>query len=130
MKPPKPPKAVTLAIFTTMTIILWVFFSVYRQLTSPPEAPVPLEILAPLNPELNTQTLEKLPSRLYFSEQERVEFRDSDFLNNEETEDESDEETILPTPTPIADELNIETESESQTEEGTLIESTPTQAPF
>ena len=70
MKELKAPRPVIVAIFTTMTIILWVFFSVYRILTAKTPPIVPPEILAPVNPVLNTQDLEKLEGRTFFEKSE------------------------------------------------------------
>jgi hypothetical protein len=72
MKELKAPRPVILAIFTTMTIILWVFFSVYRILTAKTTQIVPPEILEPVNPTLNTQDLEKIEGRTFFEKSEVI----------------------------------------------------------
>lgn len=68
MNNPKAPRLVTVAILTTITIVFWVFLSVYRVLTAKPEPNVPPEILAPLDPNLDTRTLQTLPDRVFFEE--------------------------------------------------------------
>lgn len=68
MKKPKAPKLVTVAIFTTITIIFWIFFSLYKILTSNPSVNIPPEILEPLTPTLDTQLLEGIPDRIFFEE--------------------------------------------------------------
>ena len=80
---PKPPRAVTITIFTTITIVFWVFFSVYRILTSEPTPQVPPSILESLDPSLDTAALESLPQRLYFTNEEIIEFRNASFGINE-----------------------------------------------
>lgn len=72
MKKPKAPQLVTVAIFTTITVIFWVFLSVYRVLTkaSPPE--VPAEILAPISPNLDINALNNLEGRVFFEETEVI----------------------------------------------------------
>lgn len=70
MKNPKAPRLVTVAILTTITVVFWVFLSVYRVLTTKPEPNVPPEILAPINPNLDKQTLETLSDRVFFEEGE------------------------------------------------------------
>ena len=72
MRKLKKPKFVTMAIFTTITIIFWVFFGVYRILTTDVDSNIPTSILNPLNPTLDTQTLESLGDRIYFKEEEIV----------------------------------------------------------
>lgn len=74
MRKPKTPTLVHLAITTTITIIAWIGFSVYRTLTTPALVDVPAEILQPLNPELNVATLDKIEQRVFFKEEEIAEF--------------------------------------------------------
>ena len=68
MKKPKPPQLVTVAIFTTITVIFWIFFEVYETLSSAPSVSVNEDILSPLNPTLDTATLQKLEIRTFFNE--------------------------------------------------------------
>lgn len=70
MRKPKPPKLVTVAIFTTITIIFWVFMSLYNIITSTPPVNVDPEILKPLNPSLDQETLSRLEERVFFEEGE------------------------------------------------------------
>lgn len=74
MKEPRPPKFVTTAIMTTITIIFWVFYSVYIVLTTEPENTVETEVLAPIEPQLNVEVLNSLDDRLYFNDNEIVGF--------------------------------------------------------
>lgn len=66
MKKPKPPSIVSIAIMTTITVFVWIGYSVYKVLTTPPEINVPQEILAPLSPTLDTQTLAEISEKVYF----------------------------------------------------------------
>lgn len=68
MYKPKPPKLVTIAILTTITIIMWVFFGLYQVLTKKPNIDVPDSLLIEVNPTLDTTTLNTIQSRLFFEE--------------------------------------------------------------
>jgi hypothetical protein len=70
MKKPKAPRLLTVAIFTTITIIFWVFFSVYTVLTTEPPINVPSELLIPISSELDLQALDKLTKRVFIEEGE------------------------------------------------------------
>lgn len=75
MRGPNPPSIVTIAILTTITIIFWIFFGVYRVLTSEAVVNVPPEVLIPINPTLDQNALGKLEQRIFFGEGETVEFK-------------------------------------------------------
>ncbi|QQS39006.1 hypothetical protein IPM62_00090 [Candidatus Woesebacteria bacterium] len=72
MKNPKQPRLVTIAIMTTITVIFWVFFSVYSILTTKVAPSVSSEILAPLNPTLNSTVLNSLSDRIYVDDNEII----------------------------------------------------------
>jgi hypothetical protein len=105
MKKPKAPKLVTVAIFTTITIVAWIFFSVYRILTNEPPVTVSEKILAPINPQLDTKSLDRLDERIYFEEgevvalptptpeEESVEQAEEEVVQVEEEETQSEEAT-------------------------------------
>jgi hypothetical protein len=94
MKKLKPPRLVTVAILTTITIVFWVFYSLYGILTSDSLQKVPSEILAPIDPTLDTRALDKLPGRIFFEEGEvKV------FTAPLESESPESSETQVPTPT-------------------------------
>lgn len=68
MYKPKPPKLVTIAIITTITIVFWVFFGLYQVLTKKPDIEVPDVLLQEINPNLDVTTLNQLQDRLFFEE--------------------------------------------------------------
>lgn len=68
------PSPVILAIMTTITTVSWVGFSVYRTLTKKPLPNVPVEILEPISPELDTNTLAQIAERVYFERGSTVAF--------------------------------------------------------
>ncbi len=94
MKKLKPPRLVTVAILTTITIVFWVFYSLYGILTSDALQKVPPEILAPIDPTLDTEALDKLPGRIFFKEGEVEVF-------TAPLESVSSESTETQTPTPF-----------------------------
>lgn len=70
MRKPKAPRLVTISIITTATIILWIFFEVYRIFTSQSLPDIPEGLLAPINPTLDTQSLDKIQGRVLLGEEE------------------------------------------------------------
>jgi hypothetical protein len=70
MKKRKTPQAVTTMILTLITIFFWAGFEVYRSFTTKPIPPVPAEILNPLDPTLDTASLNSLNQRLFLNENE------------------------------------------------------------
>lgn len=101
MKKPKSPRLVTVAIFTTVTLIFWVFFSLYNILVSTPVIDVSADLLEPLNPELDTTVLNSLSDKVFVEE--------------------GDVENVLPTPTQkpaavLPTETPVDTGLESATE--------------
>ncbi|OGM56072.1 hypothetical protein A3E46_02905 [Candidatus Woesebacteria bacterium RIFCSPHIGHO2_12_FULL_46_16] len=70
MKKTKTPSLVTITILTTITVIFWVFFTVYRVFINEPAPNIPAEVLEPLTPNLDKDTIDKIEARLFFSEGE------------------------------------------------------------
>ncbi len=68
MKKQKAPRLVTVAVFTTITLIFWVFMSLYEIITSTPDIEVDPELLKPIDPTLDQEALVRLDNRLYFEE--------------------------------------------------------------
>ncbi len=101
MKPPRPPRFVTLAIMTTITVIFWVFISVYKILTSQTEPSVGADILAPLNPTLDSSSLTEIRNSLYFNDSEISTLKTV-------VEESTPSPTPLPTPTGTPDTTTTE----------------------
>lgn len=74
MRKSKAPRLITVLIATTVTIVFWIFFSVFRIFVSTPPVIVPEELLTPLSPILDTTSLENIEKRVYFEEHEIQEF--------------------------------------------------------
>ena len=68
MRKPKPPKLVTIAITTTITIIFWIFLTLYRVLTTKPAPSVDPALLEPIDSSLDTVSLENMKGRIFFEE--------------------------------------------------------------
>ena len=68
MKKLKPPKGVSIAILTLITIIFWAGFEVYHSLTAKPTHVVATDVINPIDPTLDTQSLDSLNQRLYFTD--------------------------------------------------------------
>ena len=64
----KPPRIVTILIVSTITIVFWVAIDVYRALAIKPADPVPGEIIAPIDPNLDETALRSLEQRVYIEE--------------------------------------------------------------
>lgn len=68
MRRQKTPALVNLAIYTTITIFLWIFFDIYRALKKPPVLNIDNKILEPVNPNLDSNLLQKINESVYFNE--------------------------------------------------------------
>lgn len=68
-KKPLPP-VVIFAILTTVTTFIWIGFEVYREYTKEPEPEVPAAVIAPLNPTLDEEVLNKVTQSVYLQEEE------------------------------------------------------------
>jgi|GEM_PF-1953565 len=66
----KLPGIVKFAILTTITVYIWIGSEVYRALTTKPDPAVPAEVLAPLNPALDTDALKKVNETLFLTDEE------------------------------------------------------------
>ncbi len=111
MKPPQPPKFVTLAIMTTITVVFWVFFSIYKILTAQTTPPVSEEILSPIKPSLDSESLNEIKNSLYFEDNQINPLTVKREQKPPQIETENEE--LLLTPTPTVEE-SIETLNETQ----------------
>lgn len=60
----KLPRGVNILILTTITVVMWISLTVYRSWTEKPKPEVPPEVIAPLNPALNLEQIEKVRQKL------------------------------------------------------------------
>ncbi len=72
MKKPRAPKLVTVAITTTITVVFWVFFTLYQVLTRVSPSSVDPILLEPISPSLDTTLLNSIPERVFFEEGEVI----------------------------------------------------------
>ncbi len=70
MKKNKRPAIVTTGILTLITVIFWAGFEVYHSITTKPAPQVPTEIINPLDPTLDTKTLDKVQQRIFLNDSE------------------------------------------------------------
>ena len=90
MKKRKAPVIVTIMTLTVITVVFWIIFGVFRLLKTPTVLKdVPEEIVSPLTPTLDIETLRGLENRLFFSDTEIGAGNISavDFLPSPEPED-------------------------------------------
>ena len=97
MRKRKTPALVNLAIYTTITIFLWIFFDIYRALKKAPVLDINEKLLEPVNPNLDNNLLDEIYQRIYYNK--------STFQNIAPTQQPSDEVSspsgeLSPTATP------------------------------
>lgn len=123
MKKEKKPNVVILGILTLVTIVFWIGLSAYRSLTLEPSVNVPPEILEPISPTLDLESLSKVGGRIYF--------QDQDLANIVLAPPPSPSPEATPEPTELPEEQEEATESatsetseatESATESGDIIQ--------
>lgn len=61
-------------ILTTITILTWVIFDAYQRFNKTEIKDIPPEVLLPLSPSLDKQTLDNIEAKLYFSQEEVAQF--------------------------------------------------------
>lgn len=66
MKKNKLPNVISVLILTLITIIMWISFNVYWAVTGKPTPSVTQAISDPIDPTLDTDTINKIESSLYF----------------------------------------------------------------
>lgn len=110
------PFSVQLVILTLITVFIWIGMDIYRTLTDRTSPSVPQEILTPVNPEINTQTLDLLKERLYLIDGE---IEDTLIIEGEEEEDATGQELIEELVEEIVPESTEEAVEEEATESAT-----------
>ncbi|HJY98319.1 MAG TPA: hypothetical protein VJ227_01245 [Patescibacteria group bacterium] len=68
MRKKKLPSLVTVLVLTLVTALSWVGFSIYRAFTTESPPSVAEEILSPLTPTLDQETIQKIEGALYFND--------------------------------------------------------------
>lgn len=63
------PRLVTVAAFTTITVIFWVFYGVYTVLTKKADININPDLLKPIDPKLETETLKTLEEKIFYEEE-------------------------------------------------------------
>lgn len=96
MKKSHAPTSVTTAILTLITIMFWAGFEIYHSITNKPVPPVSAEIINPVDPTLDTNTLNSLLGRTFLI--------DNDIRNVQIS-------SQTPTPAPSPTEVPVATES-------------------
>lgn len=64
----KLPRIVIIAILTLITATIWAFFDITRVLVKKPDTKVEESAIVPLDPKLDTETLNTLQSSTFFEE--------------------------------------------------------------
>lgn len=100
----KTPSYIKVGIFTVITTILWIFFSVYRTLTARPTPNVPSQVLTPFSPTLDTAKISEIEARISFEEGQTSVFTVAPPTPTPEAEEEIPPEEPAPTETPIPEE--------------------------
>lgn len=112
MNKKKRPFLVNVAILSLITVAVWIVFSVIRVYKKPTPINVPPELLEPVIPTLDLETLNNLQGKYYFSEFDNV------VTNITPPEENTEEEEII-----IEEETGgtgSEEELENATESGNL----------
>ena len=95
MKKNKTPTTVTIAILTTITVFVWIFFDVYRILKKTPVIDVEPKILESISPVLDLDVLTEITQRKYFDESTIIPLNQAPPIITEITEEEVE---ITPSP--------------------------------
>lgn len=68
MRKPPTPTVVTMVVFTTVTVVLWIFISVYNILIKKVDVDVPEKLLTPIDTSLDTNALQKISEKDFYEE--------------------------------------------------------------
>lgn len=61
----KLPNVINLMILTLVTILIWLSFTVYRSFTREATPVVPVEVVLPVNPQLDLEVIKMMEQKLY-----------------------------------------------------------------
>lgn len=67
MQKSKLPSLITILVLTLITVLMWIGFTVYSAITRTPEPSVPTEVSATIVPSLDTDTINKIESGIFFN---------------------------------------------------------------
>lgn len=70
MKKSKLPSLITLLVLTLITVLMWIGFMIYWAVVTGPEPSVPGSVSAKLTPSLDSDTIDKIDSALFFNKSE------------------------------------------------------------
>lgn len=70
MKKNSLPRPIAILVLTLLTAVIWVGMSVYRAVVVKPSASVAENISKPLNPRLDTDTIQKIDSAIFVQDSE------------------------------------------------------------
>lgn len=65
MKKDKLPRAIIIIILTSITIVFWVIFNIYSAISKKAPVAVSEEIILPLDPKIDTETINKIEEKIY-----------------------------------------------------------------
>lgn len=68
MKKTKLPNLVAILVLTLITVVMWVSFSIYRAFSIKPTPAVSEEVLKPLSPVLDIETINLVESRIFIDD--------------------------------------------------------------
>ncbi len=61
----KLPNLIVLMILTLITLLIWLTLNIYRNFTKETPPAVPIEIVLPVSPYLDTETIDQMEKRIY-----------------------------------------------------------------
>ncbi|BCX14497.1 MAG: hypothetical protein KatS3mg088_180 [Patescibacteria group bacterium] len=96
----KKPNLISTLILTTISIVTWVSFSIYKALVKPEPVVVPPEIIEPITPQLDDTILKKMTERYYIPEEELPET-----ITNPKAQFNQISQDQKPTPSPTTEEI-------------------------
>ena len=110
MKDIKAPNLVIIGVLTIVTIAFWIIYGIYQLISKPQPVSVESQIIEPLSPTLNRDSLSTLEQRIFFSEDE---------IGETIISFSSPSPSPFPSPSPSSEEESTATESATENQEST-----------